>query len=133
MLGETTALVTGASQGIGREIAIALADTGAEVVLAARNDGIYETEDRIGDEQRTLPIETDVTDETSVAETVEAAVARFGEVDCLVNNAGIAGPTAPIEESPARTGSGRWRPTFRHVPDDQARSPLYVKATVPAS
>lgn len=97
MLEDTVALVTGASQGIGREIAIALADHGASVALAARSDGIYETEALIDDLSATLPVETDVTDESSVEAAIEATVEEFGQLDCLVNNAGIAGPTAKIE------------------------------------
>lgn len=98
MLDGLTALVTGASQGIGRHISIVLADHGANVVLCARSDGIYETEELIGDKAETLPVELDVTDERSVADTVDAAVTEFGSLDVLVNNAGIGGPTAPVEE-----------------------------------
>ena len=61
MLSDTTAFVTGASGGIGREIAETVADHGANVALAARSDGIHETADRIGDDERTLAVETDVT------------------------------------------------------------------------
>jgi 3-oxoacyl-[acyl-carrier protein] reductase len=83
--------VTGASQGIGREIALALADAGAALVLLARNEEnlrqIAETIEQKG--RRALAIKTDVT----VADEVTAAVARtmevFGRIDILVNNAGI--------------------------------------------
>ena len=91
------AIVTGASQGIGREIAISFAEAGASVALAARGDGIYETQSMIANEDKTLPIETDVTDETAVQEMVDEVISTFGGLDCVVNNAGIAGPTAPIE------------------------------------
>ena len=93
-----TVFVTGASGGIGREIALAFADRGANVALAARSDGRYETAELIDDSERALPVETDVTDEASVERAIEETVERFGGLDCLVNNAGIAGPTAPIEE-----------------------------------
>jgi NAD(P)-dependent dehydrogenase (short-subunit alcohol dehydrogenase family) len=93
-----TVLVTGASGGIGREIALAFAERGANVALAARSDGRHETAELIGDPERALPVETDVTDEGSVKQAIEETVDRFGGLDCLVNNAGIAGPTAPIEE-----------------------------------
>jgi NAD(P)-dependent dehydrogenase (short-subunit alcohol dehydrogenase family) len=98
MLDGVTAFVTGASQGIGRVIATELAAEGANVALAARSDGIYETESMIDDEDRTLAVETDVTDEDSVAAAIDTTVERFGGLDCLVNNAGIAGPTKPVEE-----------------------------------
>lgn len=97
MLQGKTAFITGASQGIGRQIAITLAAEGANVALAARSDGIYETEDQI-DSEATLPVETDVSDETSVKESIAETVETFGGLDILVNNAGIAGPTAPIED-----------------------------------
>ena len=97
MLDDLTAFVTGASQGIGREIAVTLADHGANVALAARSDGIHETAEIIDDEERTLTVETDVTDEDSVAAAVEATVDEFGGLDCLVNNAGIAGPVDPYD------------------------------------
>jgi NAD(P)-dependent dehydrogenase (short-subunit alcohol dehydrogenase family) len=97
-LSETIAIVTGASQGIGRKIAVEFAEAGASVTLAARSDGIYETEEQIADDERTLPVETDVTDEASVRETIDETVSTFGGLDCVVNNAGIAGPTAPIED-----------------------------------
>lgn len=97
-LQDTTAFVTGASQGLGRAIALAFATEGASVALAARGDGIHETAAAFDDESRALPVETDVTDEGAVEDAIERTVARFGGLDCLVNNAGIAGPTAPVEE-----------------------------------
>ncbi|MFB6205791.1 MAG: SDR family NAD(P)-dependent oxidoreductase [Haloglomus sp.] len=98
MLADTTAFVTGASGGIGRAIALELAAEGASVALAARSDGIHETAAEFDDPDRALPVETDVTDEASVAAAVDRTVDVFGGLDCLVNNAGVAGPTAPVEE-----------------------------------
>lgn len=98
MLTDHVAFVTGASQGIGREIAIELADRGASVVLAARSDGIYETADIIGDDSSTLPVEMDVTDEATVAGAIEKTIEEFGGLDLVVNNAGIGGPTAMVED-----------------------------------
>lgn len=93
-----TALVTGASQGIGQRTAVALAEAGANVTLAARSDGIYETQDLIGDDSVTLPVETDITSESQCEHAIAETVDTFGGLDCLVNNSGIAGPTAPVEE-----------------------------------
>ncbi|MFC7157131.1 SDR family NAD(P)-dependent oxidoreductase [Halomarina halobia] len=98
MLDSHVAFVTGASQGIGRAIAVALAERGASVALAARGDGIYETAEEIGDAAPTLPVETDVTDEAAVEAAVEETVAELGGLDLLVNNAGIGGPTAMVED-----------------------------------
>jgi NAD(P)-dependent dehydrogenase (short-subunit alcohol dehydrogenase family) len=97
MLSGKTAFVTGASQGIGRQIAITLTEEDANVVLAARSDGIYETDELI-DGDNTLPVETDVADEASVKNSITTTVEEFGGLDILVNNAGIAGPTTPVEE-----------------------------------
>jgi NAD(P)-dependent dehydrogenase (short-subunit alcohol dehydrogenase family) len=108
MLEGRTALVTGASQGIGRQIALALAEEGANVALAARSDGIYETAEAIDDPDRALPVETDVTEESSVRDSIEATVSEFGGLDCLVNNAGIAGPTKPVED----VSRGEWDETM---------------------
>jgi len=95
MLDDITAFVTGASRGIGAEIAVELADQGASVALAARSDGIYETADRI--DGPALPVETDVTDEDSVAESIETTVAEFDGLDCLVNNAGVGESVQPYD------------------------------------
>lgn len=98
MVEEITAFVTGASQGIGREIAETFLEQGANVALAARGDGIYKLDERSEGPGETLPVRTDVTDADSIADSIAATVDEFGGLDCLVNNAGIAGPTAPIEE-----------------------------------
>jgi len=97
VLSDTTAFVTGASGGLGREIAETFADYGANVAIAARSDGIHETAERIDDGERTLAVETDVTDEDSVEAAIEATVDTFGGLDCVVNNAGIAGPVQPFD------------------------------------
>ncbi len=96
MLEDTTAFVTGASRGIGKEIALTLADHGADVAVAARSDAIYDVAEEI--DGAALAVETDVTDEASVSAAIERTVDRFGGLDCLVNNAGVAGPIAPVEE-----------------------------------
>lgn len=95
---DETVVVTGASGGIGREIALQLLEEGANVVLAARSDGIHETARMADAGRRALPVETDVTDESAVRDLVEETVEAFGGIDAVVNNAGIAGPTAPVEE-----------------------------------
>jgi 3-oxoacyl-[acyl-carrier protein] reductase len=84
------ALVTGASRGIGRAIALALAAGGASVVAAARGDHAGAVADEIrasGGQAESATV--DVTDAAGVEATVAQAIARFGRIDILVNNAGI--------------------------------------------
>lgn len=93
------ALVTGASRNIGRAIALALADAGAAIVVNARQaqadaDAVVrEIEGRGG---RALAILADVTDEAAVVRMVEAAIAKLGRLDILVNNAAVR-DVAPID------------------------------------
>jgi 3-oxoacyl-[acyl-carrier protein] reductase len=86
-----TALVTGASQGIGRACALALAKQGARLALAARNEEKLEAVAAeivaAGGEAKTFVM--DVADETSIQTTAKAAIAHFERIDILVNNAGI--------------------------------------------
>ncbi|MER6274569.1 SDR family NAD(P)-dependent oxidoreductase [Streptomyces sp. NPDC001797] len=84
-------LITGASRGIGRAVALAFARQGALLVLAARSaEGLAEVEGEVralGSEALSVP--TDVTSPEAVLALVDAAVSRFGRIDVLVNNAGI--------------------------------------------
>ncbi|MFB6165391.1 MAG: SDR family oxidoreductase [Haloarculaceae archaeon] len=95
------AIVTGASSGIGRETALALADAGADVALAARSTDRLETlAETVRDEhdRRALVVPTDVQDEAAVETLIEETVAELGRLDLLVNNAGLArgGPVADL-------------------------------------
>ncbi|MFC6836875.1 SDR family oxidoreductase [Halomarina ordinaria] len=88
-----TAIVTGASSGIGAASARALARDGADVVLAARREErLEELADAIGGEYdcETATVPTDVRDEEAVDALVEATVERFDGLDILLNNAGLA-------------------------------------------
>ena len=100
----TTALVTGASSGIGEATALALAEQGAAVaVVARRKDRLEALAARVRDAGGTaLVLEADVTDQAQASRVVENAVRELGRLDTLVNNAGVMllGPaeTAPVEE-----------------------------------
>jgi 3-oxoacyl-[acyl-carrier protein] reductase len=84
------ALVTGASRGIGRAIAQALAQQGATVVAAARNENARVTADGIvAAGGRAEAVSMDVTDRAAVEREVAGVVARHGRLDVLVSNAGI--------------------------------------------
>jgi 3-oxoacyl-[acyl-carrier protein] reductase len=96
-----TAIVTGASSGIGREIAERFANEGANVVVCSREqERVDAVADGIADGDangQALAVECDVTDNTAVEALIEATVAEFGGLDCLVNNAG-ASFMAPFDE-----------------------------------
>ena len=82
------ALVTGASQGIGRATSVALAGEGAHVALLARNRlGLEGTLQIIG-QSNGLVVPCDVTDQAAVASAVDGVIAECGRLDVVVNNAG---------------------------------------------
>jgi len=91
MLSDKVAVVTGASRGIGRCIALALAAQGAKVVASARNaealDNLVEEIKRQGGEA--TAVVGDVAVDTDASRLIDQAAARYGHLDILVNNAGI--------------------------------------------
>ena len=96
----TTAIITGASQGIGRATAFLLADRGYNVVLAARQSDRLEAValDLRARGREALAIPTDVTDWEQVKALVEKALNVYDKIDVLVNNAGIC-MTAPMAQT----------------------------------
>lgn len=94
------AVVTGANRGIGEAVAIAMGRAGADVVVAARDVSTAEDVQRRLREAGAgcLTVPGDVRSEESMNELAEAAYERFGRVDVVVANAGIAGPTRGMQE-----------------------------------
>jgi 3-oxoacyl-[acyl-carrier protein] reductase len=95
------ALVTGASRGIGRATALALAENGFRVALLARSaEGLLETRELVERRGGTaLDLVADVTDAEAVGEAVAAVEERFGPVGVLVNNAGSLRALGPLWET----------------------------------
>lgn len=104
--GNKTAIVTGASSGIGAATARLLASRGCNVILAARRkDRLEDLAAQLG--ENVLPVPTDVADPAACATLVEDVIERFGTLDVLVNNAGV-GLYAPLAEADPKD----WRTMF---------------------
>ena len=100
-LPRTVALITGGSQGIGRAIALRLAQEGAAVAIAARST--HELDRTLAElrkhHERVIAIHADVTDRAAVGDMVSRTETEFGPIDLLVNNAGSEGVIGPIWET----------------------------------
>lgn len=97
------AIITGANQGLGLEIARKYVSAGASVVMCARNSALLKMAKRelskgLVAEQIIEIIQADVSDLQNVEQLINATLKRFGRIDILVNNAGIYGPMGLIEE-----------------------------------
>ena len=94
-----TALVTGAARGLGRAIALALAEAGADVALGlrdrSRDEGLADEVRALG--RRTLRLQMDVTRLDEIDEAIATTVEEFGSLDLLVNNAGGGVDEMPVE------------------------------------
>ena len=99
-LHEHVALVTGASRGIGRAVALALAAQGAHIVAAARNQNLLNVlvDDIKNAGGKAVAIVFDLADESSINTLVEKVKSEFGRLDILVNNAGLT-HSALLEET----------------------------------
>lgn len=116
-----TAIVTGASQGLGLEIARAYVREGANVVACARDP---ERIAAVGKELGVLALAADVSNEADVREVVSRAVLEFGRIHILVNNAGIYGPKGTIEEID-------WEEWKRAIEINLYGSVLFCRAVLP--
>ena len=126
MLQGKVALVTGASQGLGRALALAYATEGASLVVNSRSEeGIRPVAEEVeGLGAEVLAVAADVSRGEDARRLVDEAVGRFGGVDVLVNNAGLLGPRVAIEEYPEEE--------WRRVIDANLTGPyLVTKAAIP--
>jgi NAD(P)-dependent dehydrogenase (short-subunit alcohol dehydrogenase family) len=102
------AIITGGGRGIGKAIALRLAQEGANVAIAARSTEELNTvaNEMAGLGVRCLVLPTDVTDPAQLEVLVETVIKAFGRIDVLVNNAGGGPPRAPV--SKARVSDWDW-------------------------
>jgi NAD(P)-dependent dehydrogenase (short-subunit alcohol dehydrogenase family) len=125
-LRDKVTLITGASQGLGRALALAFAREGARVVVNARREDsvrpVAGEAESAGAE--VLAVAADVSKEADVQRLVGESVERFGKIDVLVNNAGLLGPRVAIEDYP----EDEWR----RIIDANLTGPFLVsKAAIP--
>ena len=109
------ALVTGGSRGIGRAVALALAEAGADVAITFREreaDAVLTCTDIAEHGHRAVSIRADVSQRFEVAALLASVRTELGEIDILVNNAGVAHPS-PID----RVGEAQWDEAIAHQPD----------------
>ncbi len=126
MLEGRVAMITGASQGLGRALALVFAREGARVAINSRSEGsirpVAEEAESLGAE--VVALAADVSRGADVERLVGAAAERFGRIDVLVNNAGLLGPRVGIEEYP----ESEWR---RVIDANLTGLFLVTKATIP--
>ncbi|HEY2817069.1 MAG TPA: SDR family oxidoreductase [Casimicrobiaceae bacterium] len=123
------AIITGANQGLGLEIARRYVEAGASVALCARDEALlHAAADGLGGgagpNQRIVAVRGDVSDAENVREIVETTKAELGRIDILVNNAGVYGPKGAIEDVD-------WREWIRTIEINVYGSVLMCRAVLP--
>ena len=94
------AVITGGASGIGKAAVRLFVEEGSRVIIAdIEDDQGTQLADELG--APVTYVHTDVSQESDVQATIDQAVTRFGRLDCLYNNAGLAGVSGPIERTPA--------------------------------
>ena len=126
VLKDKVALITGASQGLGRALALAFGREGARVVVNARSEESVRpvAQEVEGTGAEVLAVAADVSEGADVDRLVSESVERFGKIDVLVNNAGLLGPRVAIEDYP----EDEWR---RIIAANLTGPFLVSKATIP--
>ena len=101
LLSGKVVVVSGVGPGLGRSIAVRSAQSGADVVLAARTQARLDAvaKEVTDSGRRAVTVQTDITDDGSAQHLVEAAIAAFGRVDTLVNNAFAVPPIADLVDA----------------------------------
>lgn len=91
MLKGQTAIVTGASRGIGKEIAVKLAQQGMKLTLIGSSEEIHQSAEDLNKMgfSDVMPIQADISNEAQVKAAVEKTLQTYGQLDLLVNNAGM--------------------------------------------
>ena len=109
MLKGQVAIITGASRGIGKEVALQLAEKGAQLSIIGSSEDIHNTKEELKGQgfDQVLAFTADVSDENEIDHVVEATKNAYGKVDILVNNAGI-GEFKAIEDVTVE----EWRRTY---------------------
>ena len=129
VLKNKVAIITGANQGFGLEIAKSYLRAGANVAICARNGSLLE---EVASElnllashnQKILAVKADISDKTEVYDFVQTTLRAFGKIDILVNNAGIYGPKGIINEVD-------WDEWIRTIEINIFGSVLMVRAVLP--
>ena len=124
-----TAIVTGANQGLGFQIAKKYLEAGASVMLCARNQGLLDQARQslagvVGSGRQVLVQPADVSNALDVHKVVETTMSAFGHVDILVNNAGVYGPKGAAEEVD-------WQEWVRAIEVNLFGSVLMCRAVLP--
>ncbi len=124
------AIITGANQGLGLEIAKIYVMSGANVVLCARNEALLEeaksTLQKFATSQRSIfTLPADVSKKDDVEQVIKAAMEQFGRIDILVNNAGVYGPKGAIDAID-------WEEWVRAIEINLLGSVLMCRAVLPS-
>lgn len=130
ILENKVAIVTGANQGLGLEIAKKYLEAGASVVICARNKDLLDKAEEnlkglLAQGQRLIAVPGDVSKAEDVRSIVEAARTQLGRIDILVNNAGVYGPKGTIEEVD-------WKEWVRAIEINLYGSILMCRAVLPS-